>query len=104
MEISTLLFGRKTRKEKIFTKLNMALLAAIFLFVAGLSLQGQTVITDETDYLPGEIVKIEGNDWTPGAIVDLVITEDPDIHLPHVFQATVNKKGNFFNSELVIHP
>src|SRR6266851_640986 len=61
--------------------------------------QSATVVTDQADYSPGQIVTITGSGWQPGETVTLQFVESPliDTHPNLTVVADVN--GNIFNNQ-----
>jgi hypothetical protein len=94
-------FTIKTHSElqKTFSML-LLIIFALGAFISDLN--GQTVTTNKVDYSPGETVIITGSGWAAYEVLDLVITEDPVIHDPHVFTSVADGSGNFTNTEFVI--
>ncbi len=60
-----------------------------------------TVMTDKSDYAPGETVQITGSGWEPGETVELFLIEEPLIHEPETLYAIADESGNIY-AEYVI--
>lgn len=63
-----------------------------------------TVYTDWPDYLPGDIVVIEGDGWQAGEAVTLVIDHSTISHGNTVLSATADANGRIRNDQFVIQP
>ncbi len=63
--------------------------------------QTATVYTDKADYLPGEIVIIQGDGWQAGEQVRLEIDHSTISHGNTVLYATAND-GHIYNNEYLI--
>jgi len=61
-----------------------------------------TVMTDKSDYIPGETVLITGSGWWPGETVALELVEEPLIHPAETLYAIADADGNITNAEYVI--
>src|SRR5438874_10237529 len=59
------------------------------------------LLTDKSDYSPGETVTITGHGWKPGSTVALVLEEDLGIDGPWTYSAVVDDNGDFTNREFV---
>jgi hypothetical protein len=76
----------------------------VFLLLA-LALQGTamaqsaTVMTDKTDYAPGDPVTITGSGWQPGETVTLQFAESPLYDTPPNLSAVADANGNIFNNQ-----
>ncbi|MGH7805110.1 MAG: PxKF domain-containing protein [Candidatus Binatia bacterium] len=60
------------------------------------------VLSDKTDYQPGETVTIAGADWAPGEAVELYLQVDPKTHADQQFIATADAFGDFVNRDYVV--
>jgi uncharacterized repeat protein (TIGR01451 family) len=85
-----------TYTDSVFGK-NRALLAG------STFTNGSTVMTDKSDYHPGETVTITGNRWLAGETVALLVRENTGVP-DRTFYATVNASGDFVNKDLLITP
>lgn len=65
---------------------------------------GATVYTDRADYLPGDVVIIEGAGWQPSEQVRLEIDHSTVSHGNTVLYATADGGGHIYNNEFVIQP
>ena len=61
--------------------------------------QSATVITDQSDYAPGQIVTITGSGWQPGETVTLSFVESPLIDTHPNLYAVADANGNIFNNQ-----
>jgi hypothetical protein len=61
--------------------------------------QSATVMTDQSDYAPGQIVTITGSGWQPGETVTLQLVESPLIDTHPDLSAVADADGNIFNNE-----
>ena len=60
-----------------------------------------TVMTDKSDYQPGDTVLITGSGWLPGEVVELSIREIPT-HNPNIIISTIaDAEGNIFTKDFV---
>ncbi|MCC3156661.1 YDG domain-containing protein [Hymenobacter sp. 15J16-1T3B] len=66
--------------------------------------QVANVYTDKPDYLPGDIVVIEGNGWQPGEEVRLEIDHSTITHGNTVLTAMADPNGHIYNDQFVIQP
>jgi len=61
--------------------------------------QSATVMTDQADYSPGQIVTITGSGWQPGETVTLQFVESPLIDTPPNLANVADVNGNIFNNQ-----
>ncbi len=66
--------------------------------------QAPTISTDREDYLPGDIVLIEGDHWLPGEQVRLEIDHSTVSHGNTILTATADASGHVYNDEFLIQP
>jgi hypothetical protein len=59
------------------------------------SVSGATIETSQNDYSPGEIVHVTGRGWAPNETVQLVMTEQPDMHDDVIQNVTADDAGGF---------
>jgi cysteine-rich repeat protein len=53
-----------------------------------------TVMTDQPDYYPTQVVQISGSGWDPGETVELYLVGDPLTHDPETIYTTADESGN----------
>src|SRR5690242_16192066 len=60
-----------------------------------------TLMTDKSDYQPGEFVNVSGTGWLPGETVNLVFHErlDQPFHEDKLLVAVADPNGNIFNDQ-----
>src|SRR5215471_7286101 len=58
-----------------------------------------TVMTDQSDYSPGQTVTITGTGWQPGETVQLVLHETPAVEPDQTLTANADASGNILNTE-----
>jgi hypothetical protein len=56
---------------------------------------GATIETNQDDYLPGEIVHVNGRGWTANETVNLYMSEDPDTHEDVSMDVQADSSGAF---------
>lgn len=61
--------------------------------------QTATVMTDRSDYSPGQIVTITGTGWQPGETVTLSFVESPLLDTHPDLYATADANGNILNTQ-----
>ena len=59
---------------------------------------GLSISTDKDDYQPGDVVHLTGSGWQAGDVLDIVLTDDPLTHDPHVWSVDVGADGMFYDS------
>src|SRR6476646_9956346 len=63
---------------------------------------GYSITTDKDDYQPGDRVVLTGAGWSPGDIIDIVLTDEPQTHPPHEWPVGVEADGTFTDSTYVV--
>src|SRR5512143_507911 len=53
------------------------------------------LMTDKSDYVPGETVVITGTGWKAGSTLRMLLEVEPRTHDPVTFTAVVDARGNF---------
>ena len=56
---------------------------------------GPTVTTDKSDYMPGDTVQVTGMGWQPNETIALVLSEDPAVHEPTLWNVVADSLGTF---------
>jgi hypothetical protein len=56
---------------------------------------GATIETNQDDYMPGEIVHVDGRGWAPNETVNLFMSEDPDTHEDVSLDVQADSTGAF---------
>ena len=64
--------------------------------------QTATVVTNKSDYSPGQYVIVTGSNWQPGQIIALTFTEAPVIHPSVTINTTADASGNIYNNKYLI--
>ncbi|MBC6610420.1 T9SS type A sorting domain-containing protein [Hymenobacter sp. BT507] len=99
--MDTLLLFRKGLLPRTVHKGWLVLLLSLCSAVSAFA-QAATVYTDKADYLPGDVVTIEGNGWQAGEQVKLEIDHSTISHGNTVLSATADDNGHILNTEYVI--
>src|SRR5687768_1355628 len=73
-----------------------------FFLTAGAFAQTATVYTNKPDYLPGDIVVIEGDGWKPGEQVKLDVDHSTISHGNTILYATADATGHIYNNQYII--
>lgn len=60
------------------------------------------LMTDKSDYSPGETVVITGTGWKAGSTLSMLLEVEPRTHDPVTFTAVVDARGNFTNKDYVV--
>src|SRR5688572_23610219 len=63
---------------------------------------GLSISTDKDDYQPGDVVHLTGSGWQAGDVLDIVLTDDPLTHDPHVWTVEVGADGMFHDQTYVV--
>ena len=63
---------------------------------------GLSISTDKDDYQPGDVVHLTGYGWQAGDVLDIVLTDDPLTHDPHVWTVEVGTDGTFRDQTYVV--
>jgi hypothetical protein len=63
---------------------------------------GYSITTDKDDYQPGDRVVLTGAGWSPGDILDIVLTDEPQTHAPHEWPVGIESDGTFTDSTYVV--
>lgn len=63
---------------------------------------GPTVATDKADYSPGDTVTVTGAGWQPNETIALVLTEDPAVHDPTLWNVAADSAGAFIDRSFTI--
>jgi uncharacterized repeat protein (TIGR01451 family) len=64
---------------------------------------GPQVMTDKSDYLPGDTIRISGSGWAAGEVVTLLMNEDPETHPPRTWSVQADANGTFADSSFEVH-
>lgn len=60
------------------------------------------LMTDKSDYVPGETVVITGTGWKAGSTLSMLLEVEPRTHDPVTFTAVVDARGNFTNKDYTV--
>ena len=63
---------------------------------------GLSISTDKDDYQPGDVVHLTGYGWPANDVLDIVLTDDPLTHEPHVWTVQVSEAGTFQDDTYVV--
>lgn len=63
---------------------------------------GLSITTDKDDYAPGDTVWFTGAGWQAADTLDIVLTDEPITHAPHVWAVPVGRDGTFRDSTYVV--
>jgi hypothetical protein len=63
---------------------------------------GLSISTDKDDYQPGDVVHFTGSGWLPGDTLDIVLTDDPLTHEPHIWMVIAGGDGTFHDTTYVV--
>jgi hypothetical protein len=63
---------------------------------------GPAVTTDKADYSPGDTVTVTGAGWQPNETISLVLTEDPAVHDPTLWNVAADSVGTFTDRSFII--
>ena len=75
---------------------------ATLLATTSFSWSSVMVVSDKTDYRPGETVTITGSDFGPGESVQLHLQVEPKTHADQELIATADARGDFVNDDYVV--
>jgi hypothetical protein len=75
---------------------------ALFSLSLGASAAAQSIATDKTDYVPGNIVTVTGSGFQPGELVTLVFSETPPFNADATVSSTADDSGGFTNGDFVV--
>ena len=92
-------FCSRIRTHTTLLKKFSVLILIIFVLGTLMSkVKGQAVFVDKVDYMPGDVVKINGYSWQPGEVVSVVLTENylnPEGKLITTNSFTCDSQGKF---------
>jgi len=72
------------------------------LFATTTTEDGLSISTDKDDYQPGDVVHFTGSGWQPGDVLDIVLTDNPLTHDPHIWSVNVDADGTFRDATYVV--
>ena len=93
-----LLFNTIKTHLSLLKKFSMLFLIILVLGTLMHTVQGQAVYVDKVDYMPGDIVNINGYAWKPGEVVSVVLSENylnPEGKLITSKSFTCDNQGKF---------